>query len=103
MSQKDVENVQVPGQGMQRVDVLPMRMSIVFSGNVVNGMVSDPDQERVFYPLGSSIVMRDVKDGGRQEFLTGHTYKIGCLAISKSGNFLASGESHEIGAKVSCL
>ena len=63
-------------------------------------MVSDPLEERVFYPLGSSIVRRDVKAGGRQEFLTGHTYEIGCLALSKSGRFLVSGESHEIGAKV---
>ena len=30
--QKEVENVEVPGQGMQRVQVLPLRISVGFSG-----------------------------------------------------------------------
>ena len=51
--------------------------------------------------MGSSITVRHITAGGGQEFLTGHTHPIGCLALSNSGKYLATGETHLIGSKVS--
>jgi hypothetical protein len=35
-----------------------------------------------------------------QTFLTGHTYPVNCIDISKSGNYLVSGEASNVGTKV---
>lgn len=44
-------------------------------------------------------------NGGQKSFLTGHTYLIGSIAMSDSGKYLATGETHQVGTKVrvSCL
>ena len=36
----------------------------------------------------------------KQEFLTGHTNNVSCLAVSKSGRYLASGQITHMGFKV---
>ena len=36
----------------------------------------------------------------KQEFLTGHTNNVSCLAVSKSGRYLASGQVTHMGFKV---
>ena len=43
----------------------------------------------------SSIVTRDIQDPHNQSFLTAHDDQITCLAISNSGNLLASGQRGE--------
>ena len=69
-------------------------------GTIKNGLRCDPSGSKAYYPLGSSVTVRHVAAGGGQEFLTGHTHPIGCLALSNSGKFLATGEKHMIGSKV---
>ena len=72
----------------------------LFKGTIRNGLRCAPTGDKAYYPLGSSITVRHVASGGGQEFLTGHTHPIGCLALSCSGKFLATGETHMIGSKV---
>ena len=72
-------------------------------GTIRNGLRCSPCGDKAYYPLGSSITVRHVAAGGGQEFLTGHTHPIGCLALSNSGKYLATGETHLIGSKVSTI
>ena len=77
-----------------------LTICFLLPGKVQNGLLCSPDGLRAFYPLGSSLVARTIGGNGKQTFMTGHTYPIGCIAISPSGNFLASGETSNVGTKV---
>lgn len=72
----------------------PLSLSSVigFGGTVTNSLIVHPDGHTLIYPLGSTVVLRDKNDGQRQEFLQGHSDKVSCLALSKSGRYLASGQ-----------
>lgn len=106
-----------------------------FEGAVEGGLITHTDGRTLIYPLGSTIVLRDKQDPRAQEFLQGHSDKVGamwpacccpsgarlgrvasvlwhpttcemaypptcgclsvqvsCLALSKSGRYLASGQ-----------
>lgn len=71
---------------------LNLHSVIGFGGQVQNGLIVHPDGKTLIYPLGSTIVLRDKADSNAQEFLQGHTDKVSCLALSKSGRYLASGQ-----------
>lgn len=68
---------------------LKLDFFIGFSGLVSNGHQLHPNGERVF-PLGSNICLGNV-------FLRGHTNLVTCLAISKSGRYIASGQQTHMG------
>lgn len=51
------------------------------------------------YSLGSTVVIADPKKG-TQEFLQGHTNVVSCIAISKDGKYIASGQVTHMGFKV---
>lgn len=38
---------------------------------------------------------------GAQSFLSGHSHPVTCIALSKCGRFIASGQTTEMGNKVS--
>ena len=68
-------------------------------GSVLNGVKCTGNGQLVFYPLGSSVVVRHLSEGGRrQSFLTGHSYPISCIEVG--GDILVTGEEHQIGTKV---
>ncbi|CAD7696135.1 unnamed protein product [Ostreobium quekettii] len=68
-------------------------LSVVgFGGSIPNGLILHPDGTTLIYPLGSTIVLRDKGTVESQQFLQGHTDKVSCLAISRSGKYLASGQ-----------
>mmetsp|Transcript_4864 Transcript_4864/g.10439 ORF Transcript_4864/g.10439 Transcript_4864/m.10439 type:complete len:634 (-) Transcript_4864:766-2667(-) len=71
---------------------LGLHSVIGFGGTVENGLILHPDGRTLIYPLGSTIVLRDKQDPRSQEFLQGHSDKVSCLALSKSGRYLASGQ-----------
>lgn len=74
------------------------------SGDVKNGLWCNPEGSLAFYPLGCSVVVRNLTcEGGQQKFLTGHTYPIGCVCLSASGNYLATGETSSVGSKVQVI
>ena len=45
----------------------------------------------MIYPLGCTVIIRNLNTR-KQEFLTGHSNNVSCLAVSKSGRYLASGQ-----------
>ncbi|KAG2446088.1 hypothetical protein HXX76_000688 [Chlamydomonas incerta] len=71
---------------------LVLNSVIGFGGAIENGLISHPDGRTIIYPLGSTIVLRDRTDPRSQEFLQGHSDKVSCLALSRSGKYLASGQ-----------
>lgn len=64
-----------------------------------------PDRQHFIYPLGCTVVIEQIPStttpGGKpesgqrnQQFLSGHSNAITCIAISKSGRYIASGQVH---------
>lgn len=70
---------------------------IGIGGGVHNGLVLHPDGSTLIYPLGSTVIIRPKGDARCQEFLQGHTDKVACIAVSKSGRYLASGQVTHMG------
>ena len=66
-----------------------------------------PDACHMIYPLGNTIVIEDLmatkQDKSRQEFLVGHTDNVSCIAVSKSGRYVASGQSTHMGFKADII
>ncbi len=56
----------------------PLRLDSVigFGGGVDDGLIVHNQTNTIIYPLGSTIVVRDVTDLKKQEFLHGHTDKV---------------------------
>ncbi|MEW5298669.1 MAG: hypothetical protein WDW36_001762 [Sanguina aurantia] len=71
---------------------LSLHSVIGFAGQVENGLLIHPDGRTLIFCLGSTIVLRDKHDSKAQEFLQGHSDKVSCLALSRSGRYLASGQ-----------
>ncbi|KAJ3374676.1 Cilia- and flagella-associated protein 52 [Allomyces arbusculus] len=75
---------------------LKLRSIIGFSGTVPQGLLRHPSGSHRIYPLGSNVVLQNLVTG-EQEFLQGHTNLITCLAVSKSGRYIASGQVTHMG------
>jgi len=71
---------------------LKLRSVVGFGGSINNGLIHHPDNKTLLYPLGSTIVIREMGNNKNQEFLQGHSDEISCLALSKSGKYLATGQ-----------
>lgn len=56
---------------------LVLNSVIGFGGAIENGLIAHPDGRTIIYPLGSTIVLRDRADPRSQEFLQGHSDKVG--------------------------
>jgi hypothetical protein len=68
-------------------------------GNVPGGLLQHPDGIHKVYSLGSTVVVSDPKKG-TQDFLQGHTNVVTCIAISKDGRYIASGQVTHMGFQV---
>lgn len=86
----------------------------IFTGEVPGGLLVNSDREHLIYPVGNTIVVEEIKEDRkagsgtkgvtkqgrttpddpklRQKLLSGHKGRVSCLAVSKSGKYLASGE-----------
>lgn len=73
--------------------------SITHAGKVPNGLKWHPDGNHIVYPLGSTVVIKNLSDG-KQSFLTGHTDLVTTVALSKCGKYIASGQKTNMGFKV---
>jgi len=82
---------------MAQADVLPLQGAIGFSGKIRNSLILHKSDTHIIYPLGSTIVIRNVEDATDQTFLQAHTQRITCMALSKCGNKLASGQLTHMG------
>ncbi|KAJ3057178.1 Cilia- and flagella-associated protein 52 [Rhizophlyctis rosea] len=81
------------------IDYTPLKLEniIGFGGSVPDGLIKHPDGVHTIYSLGSTVVVDNLKASHAQEFLQGHTNVISCLAISKSGKYIASGQVTHMG------
>jgi len=81
---------------------LELMSTIGFNGNVNSGLIIHPDREHMIYPLGCNIIIRNLNTN-TQEFLTGHKNNISCIAVSKSGKYIASGQVTHMGFKADII
>lgn len=58
-----------------------------------------PDRQHLVYALGCTVIVEEIQTG-KQQFLTGHSNDVTCIAISKSGRYIASGQLTYMGFKV---
>lgn len=78
-------------------DALALEAVIGFSGNIAHSLILHPSDKHLIYPLGSTIVVRNVHDESDQSFLQGHTDRVTCLALSPDGTKMASGQITHMG------
>mmetsp|Transcript_24667 Transcript_24667/g.53859 ORF Transcript_24667/g.53859 Transcript_24667/m.53859 type:complete len:640 (-) Transcript_24667:151-2070(-) len=76
---------------------LELQSAIGFSGQVKSGLMLHPSDKYIIYSLGSTVVIRNVEDQTDQTFLQAHTQRVTCMAISKDGNRLATGQIQHMG------
>ncbi|KAJ1505708.1 Cilia- and flagella-associated protein 52 [Coelomomyces lativittatus] len=81
---------------------LKLKSVMGFSGSVPQGFLLHPKKSHQIYPLGSNIVIQNIENG-KQEFLQGHNNLVLCLAVSKSGEYIASGQVTHMGFQVKHL
>eukprot|EP00038_Savillea_parva_P023512 m.41267 g.41267 ORF g.41267 m.41267 type:complete len:608 (-) comp6109_c0_seq1:190-2013(-) len=79
---------------------LELLSTIGFGGHVSGGLVVHPNREHIIFPLGSSLVVEGIAGKRKQSFLQGHSGNVTCLAVSKSGRYVASGEESAFDATV---
>ncbi|XP_060883410.1 cilia- and flagella-associated protein 52 [Labrus mixtus] len=77
---------------------LQLESVIGFNGHVISGLRVHPDREHLIYPLGSTVILKRIKDD-KQEFLQGHTNNVSCVSVSRSGSYIASGQLNFMGFK----
>lgn len=79
-------------------NVLELQGVIGFNGQVPSGLILHPGDQHIIYPLGSTIVIKNLLDN-TQTFLQkdGHNRAVSCLALSSSGKYLASGQITHMG------
>jgi len=75
---------------------LELSAVIGFKGTVPQGLILHPDQEHLVFPLGCTVVVRNLIKR-TQSFLQGHDNQVNCITVSKSGNYLASGQKTFMG------
>ncbi|CAE8657297.1 unnamed protein product, partial [Polarella glacialis] len=75
---------------------LELQAVIGFKGTVTSALILHPDQEHLIFPLGCTIVLRNLLKK-TQSFLQGHDNQVNCITVSKSGRLLASGQKTFMG------
>lgn len=65
---------------------------IGFSGQVPRGLAVHSDREHILYPLGCNVVVQRIGGKKSQTFLQGHSDFVTCIAVSKSGKYVATGQ-----------
>lgn len=117
---------------MSEIEALELHAIIGFAGEVPGGLLVNSDREHLIYPLGNKIVVEEIKEEKkaasgcrgsatrvngkskntpedrrmRQRLLSGQGDKglaVSCLAVSKSGKYLASGEKTHMGFKADVI
>uniref|UniRef100_A0A8B9LUC0 Cilia- and flagella-associated protein 52 n=1 Tax=Astyanax mexicanus TaxID=7994 RepID=A0A8B9LUC0_ASTMX len=73
-----------------------------YISHVLSGLQSHPDREHVIYPLGCTLIIKNL-NSGKQSFLHGHTNNVSCLTVSKSGRYIASGQVTFMGFKADVI
>lgn len=77
-------------------DSLTICVSNQYTGKVIDGLILHPDNEHIMFPLGTTIVIRNIITR-TQQFLRGHDNDISVLRVSNSGKYVASGQVTHMG------
>uniref|UniRef100_A0A2K5NBB4 Cilia- and flagella-associated protein 52 n=1 Tax=Cercocebus atys TaxID=9531 RepID=A0A2K5NBB4_CERAT len=85
-----------------QVAELELDAVIGFNGHVPTGLKCHPDQEHLIFPLGCTILIQAINTQ-EQNFLQGHGNNVSCLAISRSGRYIASGQVTFMGFKADII
>lgn len=72
------------------------------AGTVPGGLKVHPNRQHMVYSVGCTVVVEDI-GSRKQEFLRGHTNSVVCLAISRSGKLIASGQVIHMGFKADII
>uniref|UniRef100_A0A3B4AX48 Cilia- and flagella-associated protein 52 n=1 Tax=Periophthalmus magnuspinnatus TaxID=409849 RepID=A0A3B4AX48_9GOBI len=81
---------------------LELEAALGFNGHVVSGLKVHPDQKHLVYPLGWTVIIKRITDG-KQDFLHGHNNNVSCLSVSRSGQYIASGQVNFMGFKADII
>ncbi|CAM9441910.1 unnamed protein product [Chrysoparadoxa australica] len=73
---------------------LNIEACIGFTGSVIGGLKCTPCGNFVLYPLGKMMIVRSLS-GNKMAFLEGHNGPINCVAMSKDGSRLATGQNND--------
>ena len=66
---------------------------------MVGGLKYTPCGKYIIFPLGSFLVIKNLRTE-KEAFLDGHSSEVSCVAISKDGTKVASGQRNITGVKV---
>ncbi|KAK1163716.1 cilia- and flagella-associated protein 52-like [Acipenser oxyrinchus oxyrinchus] len=86
----------------ETVPQLELESVIGFNGRVPTGLNVHPDGEHLVYPLGCTIIIQALRNR-KQEFLHGHTNNVSYVTVSRSGQYIASGQVTFMGFKADII
>ena len=67
------------------------------AGNIKHALHLHPNDTHIIYPLGSTVVIKNVEDASDQVFLQGHTDRVMCIALTRDGKTMATGQITHMG------
>ncbi|XP_033630475.1 cilia- and flagella-associated protein 52-like [Asterias rubens] len=73
-----------------------------FNGEVFAGFKVHPDKEHIIYPVGNTVIVEHITKN-TQNCLSGHTNDVSCIAVSKDGKYIASGQVTYMGFKADVI
>jgi len=79
-----------------KVQNLELSGVVGYNGGVPEGLILHPDDEHILYPLGTTIVVKNLLNNTQTFLRGGHNGEVSCIAISASGKYLASGQESQI-------
>ena len=71
----------MPGMASSNT-ALPLDSCIGFNGGVDGGLILEKDGTTIIYPLGSTIIVRQLQNDQQQTFLQGHTDEVSSCLFS---------------------
>ncbi|XP_029456180.1 cilia- and flagella-associated protein 52 [Rhinatrema bivittatum] len=77
---------------------LELESIIGYNGNIPSGLNCHPDRDHLVFPLGCTVIIQNINTH-KQYFLQGHTNNVSCVAVSRSGKYIASGQVTYMGFK----
>lgn len=78
---------------------LTLQSPLSSTGGVPGGLKVHPGSQHLIYSVGCKVIIEDLSTK-KQDFLSGHTREVSCLAVSRSGKYVASGQITHMGFKV---